>query len=108
MANDIAIMKVSPGFSLTANIQPAIPATKGFVVPSTVIVAGWGHTKEGGAGGLPSILQKVSLPLVPNEKCRKDYSNLGSMITESTLCAGVAGKDSCKLGFQIKSVWSRL
>lgn len=103
MANDIALMKVTPRFNFNVNVQPATIATKDFVVPSTTIVAGWGYTKEG--GGLPNILQKVTVPVVPNAQCRKDYSNLGWMITDSTICAGAAGKDSCnKKTFLIPSI----
>jgi len=64
--------------------NPAIMAT----------VAGWGALRET-ASDLPSILQKVEVPLVPATICRKNYSGT---ITDRMLCAGYTqgGKDSCQ------------
>lgn len=57
------------------------------------ITAGWGYTREG-TWRLSDILQKVTVPLVPQETCVKSYSNL----TDQMICAGLSqgGKDSCQ------------
>lgn len=63
---------------------------------STVI--GWGHTQQGGPGSAK--LRKVTVPFVDRELCNTNYQacspNCASVITESMLCAGEEGKDSCQ------------
>lgn len=60
-------------------------------IPS--VTAGWGSTREGGQ--LPTILQKVTVPLVSAETCGKAYPG---EITDRMICAGLTqgGKDSCQ------------
>jgi len=60
---------------------------------ANVTIAGWGATREG--GGIPKLLQKVSVPLVPRAECNVAYPG---EITERMLCAGLpqGGKDSCQ------------
>merc|ERR1711951_60109 len=55
-------------------------------------VTGWGTTSQGGSLG--RILQKVSVPVVSDAKCRNAYGQ--EDILDSMICAGVAGKDSCQ------------
>lgn len=57
-------------------------------------VAGWGATHES-AYDLPERLQKVSVPLVAQSVCNKDYRG---RITDRMICAGYdqGGKDSCQ------------
>jgi trypsin len=59
----------------------------------SVTVAGWGATKEG--GGIPKLLQKVNVPLVPRAECEAAYPG---ELTDRMLCAGLpaGGKDSCQ------------
>ncbi|UYL10040.1 serine protease [Bdellovibrio sp. SKB1291214] len=59
-------------------------------------VAGWGTLKSNGT--TPDILNKVDVPLVPQESCNKVYSPFGYEVTDRMLCAGVeaGGKDSCQ------------
>merc|ERR1711962_355426 len=58
------------------------------------IVSGWGTTSSG--GHLAKILQKVTVPVVSDKKCRKAYGN--DEIAGSMICAGLdeGGKDSCQ------------
>merc|ERR1719147_562725 len=58
------------------------------------IVSGWGTTSSG--GHLAKILQKVTVPVVSDKKCRKAYGN--DEIADSMICAGLdeGGKDSCQ------------
>ncbi|MEN0057383.1 MAG: serine protease [Bdellovibrio sp.] len=72
----------------TADINPAENET----IMSTV--AGWGTLREG-SYGLPSILQKVDVPVVSQESCNQAYKN---EITDRMICAGFAEgkKDSCQ------------
>ena len=60
--------------------------------PNTT-VAGWGNIRESGPQSL--IMKAVSLPVVPNNKCKNafDFIQIGH------LCAGYyeeGGKDSCQ------------
>ena len=55
------------------------------------MASGWGVTEEDGmflAGGL----QKVTVPVVGDEECRKEY---GYLMRPNMVCAGAAGRDSC-------------
>jgi len=57
-------------------------------------VTGWGTTSEGGY--LAKVLQKVTVPVVSDEKCRSAY--VREDIFDSNMCAGLedGGKDSCQ------------
>lgn len=56
-------------------------------------VAGWGATREGGAGS--DVLREVDVPVISNTLCNQQY---GGDITDAMLCAYVdgGGKDSCQ------------
>merc|ERR1711913_212006 len=58
------------------------------------IVSGWGTTSSGGS--LAKILQKVTVPVVSDKKCREDYGE--DAIADSMICNGYdkGGKDSCQ------------
>ena len=61
--------------------------------PGTVVtVSGWGDT--GDRGELPTILQKVEVPVVPHWECEWLYGR--EKIKDSMFCAGRAGRDSCQ------------
>jgi len=59
--------------------------------------AGWGALKEG-SYSLPSLLQKVSVPLVSTETCNSKEAYDGGIKEDTMLCAGLkeGGKDSCQ------------
>ena len=59
-------------------------------------VTGWGLTEEG-ASFFSDILQKVTIPLISNEECKKDYG--WSKVLPSMMCAGYksGGRDSCQV-----------
>jgi trypsin len=57
-----------------------------------VIVAGWGALTEG--GGSPSVLYKVTVPMVTTSSCKNSYGS--SEILTGMICAGTGGKDSCQ------------
>jgi len=59
--------------------------------------AGWGAIKEG-SYSLPSLLQKVSVPLVSTEACNAKEAYDGGIKEETMMCAGLkqGGKDSCQ------------
>jgi len=57
------------------------------------ITAGWGTLQE--SGNTPSVLQKVSVPLVSHANCTRSYPG---KISDQMICAGlkIGGKDSCQ------------
>ena len=64
---------------------------------STVLVAGWGATSEGGLEA--DRLQEVTVEVTGQERCRAVYKELvGAEIGEDILCAGLeeGGKDACQ------------
>ena len=58
-------------------------------------IAGWGVTETGVQR--PTKLRIVTVPVVDLETCRKNYMNGHeiTIVTNSTICAGLSGKDSC-------------
>ncbi|XP_043225296.1 transmembrane protease serine 9-like [Amphibalanus amphitrite] len=93
---DIALITLSKPVKYKSNIRPICldsGVSRG-AAGQTVTVAGWGSLREGGRQA--SIMQKVSLKVWDNSKCRSTYgpSAPGGIIS-SMLCAGRQGKDSC-------------
>lgn len=62
-------------------------------------VTGWGRLKY--AGGVPSVLQEVQVPIMENYVCQEMFRRAGhnKVIIDSFLCAGYATgqKDSCEV-----------
>jgi trypsin len=84
-----------------SHFKPIAVNTREINVPVTgpqvmTTVAGWGVLNENSSAAATK-LQKVSLPLVEAETCRKAYEDFNP-VTERMLCAGYAqgGKDSCQ------------
>lgn len=92
--NDIALLKLKDPFVLNDFVQPVRLPAAGQITTGKCIVTGWGLLSEG--GDTPQVLQKVTIPIVSDEECRKRYS--ASLIADSMICAGyvnTGGKDSC-------------
>jgi secreted trypsin-like serine protease len=52
-------------------------------------------------GGQPSVLQQVTVQVIPNSECKQKYgSDAPGGIIDSFLCAAYPGKDSCSVRFQ--------
>jgi len=69
---------------------------------STLTVSGWGYDKEligetrpSEEVGFERYLQSVSVPLVAQAECVKDYESIAQTIAPSTVCAGSAGHGPC-------------
>ncbi|KAF4444272.1 trypsin [Fusarium austroafricanum] len=95
--NDVAILKLSTSIPAGGNIAYARLASSGSdpAAGSTVTVAGWGATSQGG-GNSPINLLKVSIPVIARATCQAQYDQY--TITNTMFCAGEAagGKDSCQ------------
>ncbi|XP_028137703.1 venom protease-like [Diabrotica virgifera virgifera] len=96
--NDIALLRLNDKVPITQFIKPiCLPKLKdNLYVGVTAIASGWGTLKE--EGKPTCILQKVEVPVITNEDCRKtNYS--ASMISDNMMCAGYpqsGKKDSCQ------------
>ena len=58
------------------------------------IVTGWG-TLNPDTGEVPDVLYEVSVQTYSNYDCQTESNYEVDMITESMICAGEEGKDSC-------------
>ncbi|KAF1832667.1 trypsin-domain-containing protein [Decorospora gaudefroyi] len=93
---DIAIWKLSTSIPTSSTISYArLPSANSDPASgSTSTVAGWGALRSGSNSG-PTMLQKVSVPIVSRTTCRSSY---GNSITNNMFCAGYTsgGRDSCQ------------
>jgi secreted trypsin-like serine protease len=92
LTNDVAVWQLA---SPITNVETVAIDTNGDYDAAgvTSTVAGWGATREGGAGS--DVLREVDVPIITNAKCNTQY---GGDITDSMLCAGLdeGGKDACQ------------
>ncbi|XP_037943480.1 trypsin zeta-like [Teleopsis dalmanni] len=93
--NDIAVLILGSPLPINNLTIKAIDlAVEDSIDGQNCVISGWGTTTEGGIAA--DSLQEVTVPIVSNEICNKDYEGL---ITDSMLCAGrrgVGGKDACQ------------
>ncbi|XP_039183439.1 chymotrypsin-like protease CTRL-1 [Crotalus tigris] len=91
--NDITLLKLSAPVQLNAYVSPVCLASSNEVLPAGLKCAttGWGRDRLS-SNEPATILQQVSLPLVPSNECQQKHSNT---ITSSMICAGGAGATSC-------------
>lgn len=62
---------------------------------TTVLISGWGYTREADPNSVAYQLQYAAISLIPRENCQRVY---GNHLKESMFCAGVknGGKDACQ------------
>eukprot|EP00092_Neocalanus_flemingeri_P004277 GFUD01004597.1.p1 GENE.GFUD01004597.1~~GFUD01004597.1.p1 ORF type:complete len:401 (-),score=88.61 GFUD01004597.1:49-1176(-) len=100
--HDIAIIVLqteASGVEIRKEVSPVcLPAPNTQLPPgSSVLVAGWGATSEGGLEA--DRLQEVTVEVTGQSRCRTVYKQLvGAEIGEDILCAGLGegGKDACQ------------
>ncbi|WP_171180671.1 serine protease [Ruegeria sp. HKCCD8929] len=80
---DVALLRLQQPLS---NAKPISLAPSDWTVSaqSPITFTGWTALTEGGS--VPSVMQKLSLPLVSNQECNKSESYDGS-VTEAMVCA---------------------
>ncbi|OQR78646.1 hypothetical protein BIW11_00270 [Tropilaelaps mercedesae] len=96
---DLALMRFYEPVSFADNIVPiCIAEGNKTYVGQSAVVTGWGRLYEDGP--LPSILQKVQVPIITNKECERMYRKAGFIedIPDIFICAGLSsgGKDSCE------------
>ncbi|KAE8573470.1 venom protease isoform X2 [Halyomorpha halys] len=100
--HDIALFELEREVQLNTYIRPLCLSTGNDVDIKSAMASGWGHTSWGGRGS--SMLQKVNLTVVSNEKCNNNYGRgeyrqqlPNGIVEDLMLCAGgQPGKDTCQ------------
>lgn len=112
---DLALLRFYEPVNYQPNIIPiCIPEDDYDFIGDTGFVTGWGRLYEDGP--LPSVMQKVPVPVITNEECEAMYRVAGYVehIPHIFICAGyeAGGKDSCEgdsggpLVIQRDGVWN--
>lgn len=103
MDNDIALIKLKQAVNNVQPIKLVGASSKADQAPTLSTVIGWGNIKSSDQGGFerPDVLQKVDVPLVPNNTCDEALLALTNgryKTTPNMICAGyeAGGKDSCQ------------
>jgi len=92
--NDVALLKLKKSIEFGPNAQPIKLPEPSHRAQGQALVSGWGRTKK---EPRTKILQKVTLNLISDEQCRKDFNRSGIIIPDSHLCGGdrEGKKSSC-------------
>ena len=92
--SDIALIELSNSVNQIPISLPVLGSDIP-IVSEEGIVAGWGHTSEGGVSS--NLLREVSLPVLSHAACLPFYQS--SLRPEANVCAGGArngGRDACQ------------
>jgi len=93
--NDIAIIKLAKPIKFGKIVQPACLPKADEKVPegTEALVAGWGHTSQGGQASM--VLLQTKVPITSFQTCNNHYYNI---VDKTQICAGYTqgGKDSCQ------------
>jgi len=92
-SNDICLLQLSSSLVINDFVKPIALPKAGHTASGACVVSGWGTTSEG--GNTPSVLMKVSVPVISDEDCNVAYDG---EVEDSMICAGYTegGKDSCQ------------
>ncbi|KAG7165584.1 trypsin-1-like [Homarus americanus] len=92
--NDIGLLKLSEPLNFNEYVSAIDLPEREYTATGDCILTGWGSLSENGKS--PDILQKVTIPIMTDEKCRADYSQTD--ILDNMICAGYegGGKDACQ------------
>ena len=90
--NDIGLIKLKNPISFSREIQSICLPSDAEENFQTLIVAGWGRVREGGA--LSSKPKQVTIPQLPESRC---FSAFGQFMTSNNICAGgMSQQDACQ------------
>nr|XP_058142708.1 mastin-like [Dasypus novemcinctus] len=109
---DIALLKLEAPVALSKYVRPVALLPASLSVPEmSCWVTGWGKIESNRPLPPPWNLQQVEVPIVSNERCRRQYQWVNIPIREDMLCAGARLRDSCQedsggpLVCYMKSTW---
>lgn len=91
--NDVSLLFLEKDLEFNPSAEPIDLATQEPEEGTEAVVSGWGAVYEGGP--VHNTLQKVNVPIMSRETCKKYYSS----ITNSMICAGFKDGyyDSCQV-----------
>ncbi|CAL4237696.1 unnamed protein product, partial [Meganyctiphanes norvegica] len=97
--HDLALVQVEEALKFDLHISPiCLPGNSDTLVGEDATLTGWGRLYENGP--LPNVLQKATIPIIDNAKCKNMFLKAGRQeyIPEIFLCAGFehGGRDSCQ------------
>ncbi|NXE00070.1 CTRL protease, partial [Chaetorhynchus papuensis] len=94
MNNDITLLRLSTPAQLGSRVSTISLAPANLVLPNNAraVTTGWGRTNPN-SQALATVLQQVTVPLIPYDQCRQYW---GNRITNAMICAGGAGATSCQ------------
>lgn len=118
--NDVAVLRLDRALPIGKGVRTICLRTAGDDDDATLdgqyaIVSGWGTMQER-SGVAPTQLQKLGVPIVGNDECRKAKGLEDQLITDRMLCAGYLNgtKDACSgdsggpLVWYNKGVWTQI
>lgn len=80
--HDIALMEIEDEFTFNDDVQP-IEYDEEFIEGGEIcILTGWGYTVPIRVGSTPDNLQRIELPVISNEECKKTMEG----VTEREIC----------------------
>ncbi|KAM9316565.1 mannan-binding lectin serine protease 1 [Gastrophryne carolinensis] len=96
MQNDIALVELSEKAFLNDYVMPICLPGEQVQSEDFVVVSGWGRQLQ--RGQTPEVLMETEVPVVAYDVCETAYNELGLILTEDMICAGLkeGGKDSCR------------
>lgn len=94
--HDIAIMEIEDEFEFDDTTQAIEYDTEVIQGGERCILTGWGYTYPIRVGSTPENLQRIELPVISNEECKQQMSDVSEreMCTFRGALAGACGGDS--------------
>jgi len=90
---DYGVITLDSDLVFNQCVQPMALAAQGTEPAGDCVTSGWGKTTP--ESGIPNILQQITLPIVPRDKCSALYNEILWGITERMVCAGEQGRSVC-------------
>jgi len=104
--DDIALLKLDRAVTFTDKIKPAcLPfnyANDKFE-GKNVWITGWGSASTVHAQNTPDTLQKIFVPVVTNQQCKRVYGN--QAVRDTNICFNSPGKSACSGDSGGPAVW---
>jgi len=115
ISDDITLLKLTAPVQFTDAISPVCVADRTDSVADDQMgwITGWGTTRSGGSTS--NLLMQTNVPVVNQQKCINEYTNIGAVVDDSMICGGYdeGGKDTCQgdsggpWQFETNGIWTQ-